>query len=560
MNLLATTSILALLTGSAFAAGDNEVRTAAQNRPARRRSTHMWMFGANGVSVFNPDGSEEVKTIEADKVCRNVTSSSGSSRIRCDFYDVVSDGQKYVWAAVASGVPKIDIFRIDTGDLVGSFDTCGSPRDLDYHPLREEIWVHCGDFSDVEASHMDVFSAVAPSAPISTTIKLHDNTALRSSGKLEVHASLGDVAYSTVTGHPTLFKIDLAERRVLEEFNLASDNPKFHGVYDIVYSPVNGHLYARSEVCCTCGFEGADRLECGKYGSKNITIQGETTEGQCGSHCRGGITDTIGVIEFDTNTDTVVGTHRFVGSAPVYAPFASPDGKHIVMFGLDGGRTVEILKAGESGQKSELEFTLSLDFNTTNVEDYQVFYDFAYVQFNGINCFVVSSASDYKVAVVNMDTLETSYIMLKDVPYDSRRRSRQIEWAEGTQFVWIGGRIDKEAYVIDLEKMELIRTFTDVDARKFLSVAHHEFNFLAEELSGMMMPAVSTQESSMSDDSTSNDHLSVVALALSCIAIAAVVASLFVKNGGVKSTPQESAIGAGGKSVDPSLMVPPSVN
>merc|ERR1711957_407317 len=142
--------------------------------------------------------------------------------------------------------------------------------------------------------------------------------------------------------------------------------------------------------------------------------------------------------------------------------------------------------------------------------------------------------------------------MLKDVPYDNRRRSRQIEWAEGTQFVWIGGRLDK---------MELIRTFTDVDARKFLSVAHHEFNFLAEELSGMMMQSdVSTKESSMSDDNTSHDHLSVVALALSCIAIAAVVASLFVKNGGVKSTPQESAIGAGAKSVDPSLMVPPSVN
>lgn len=525
----------------------------------------MWMFGEHGVSIFNPDGSEQVKTIEPEKVCRNVTSSSGSSRIRCDFYDVVSDGQKYVWAAVASGVPKIDVFRIDTGDLVGSFDTCGSPRDLDYHPLREEIWVHCADYSDVEASHMDVFSAVTPTVPVSTTITMHDNTALRSYGKLEVHASLGDVAYSTVTGHPTLFKIDLAERRVLEEFNLKGDNPKFHGVYDIVYSPVNGHLYARSEVCCTCGFEGADNLECGKYGSQNITIAGELIEGQCGSHCRGGITDTIGVIEFDTNTDTVVGTHRFVGSAPVYAPFASPDGKHIVMFGLDGGKTVEILKAGESGQKSQLEYTLSLDFNTTNVEEYQVFYDFAYVQYNGMNCFVVSSASDYKVAVVNMDTLEASYIMLKDIPYDDRRRSRQIEWAEGTPYVWIGGRIDEEAYVVDLEKMELVRTFTDVDARKLLSVAHHSFNFMAEELSGMMSSDMndmvsSTQSNSVSEDSSSNDSLSIVALALSCIAIAAVAASLFVKKGGVKSQPQESAIGAGAKSVDPSLMVPPSVN
>jgi hypothetical protein len=185
----------------------------------------MWMFGENGVSIFTPDGSEEVKTIAPEKVCKNVTSDDGDSRIRCDFYDVVSDGQKYVWAAVASGVPKIDVFRIDTGDLVGSFDTCGSPRDLDYHPLREEIWVHCADFSDVAESHMDVFSAITPTVPISTTITMHDNTALRSYGKLEVHASLGDVAYSTVTGQPSLFKIDLAERRVLEEFNLKGDNP-----------------------------------------------------------------------------------------------------------------------------------------------------------------------------------------------------------------------------------------------------------------------------------------------------------------------------------------------
>jgi len=121
----------------------------------------------------------------------------------------------------------------------------------------------------------------------------------------------------------------------------------------MAYSPVNGHIYARTEVCCTCGFEGADSLECGRYGSENITVAGVTTEGQCGRHCRGGVADNVGVIEFDTNTDTIVGTHEFVGlSAPVYAPFSSPDGKHIIMFGLDGGRRVEILKAGESGKKS----------------------------------------------------------------------------------------------------------------------------------------------------------------------------------------------------------------
>jgi hypothetical protein len=120
----------------------------------------------------------------------------------------------------------------------------------------------------------------------------------------------------------------------------------------MIYSPKNGHLFARSEVCCTCGYEGADTLECGRYGSKNITISGELVEGQCGRHCQGGPVDNIGIIEFDTKTDTVVGRHQFVGTAPVYAPFISDDGKYIILCGLDGGQTVQMLKAGENGEKS----------------------------------------------------------------------------------------------------------------------------------------------------------------------------------------------------------------
>ena len=208
-----------------IAQGDTEV--SAANRPFRRHNTHMWMFGENGVSIFTPDGSEEVKTIQPEQVCKNVTSSYDESgyRIRCDFNDVVSDGNKYVWASVARGVPLIDVFRIDTGDLVGSFGTCGSPRDLDFHPLREEVWVHCSEFSNISQSHMDVFSSVSPTASIPASITMHDNTNMRSYGKLEVHASLGDVAYSTVSGQPTLYKIDLAERSVMEEIDVSPDDP-----------------------------------------------------------------------------------------------------------------------------------------------------------------------------------------------------------------------------------------------------------------------------------------------------------------------------------------------
>jgi hypothetical protein len=185
----------------------------------------MWMFGANGVSIYTPDGSQEVKTIAPEHVCKNVTSDDGSSRVRCDFSDVVSDGNKYVWASVARGVPKIDVFRIDTGDLVGSFPTCGSPGDMDVHPSREEIWVHCRGFSNSSESHIDVFSSVSPTTPISTSIQMHDNTNLRSSGKLAVHADLGDVGYSTVSGQPYLYKIDLSERTVIDQYTFEEGNP-----------------------------------------------------------------------------------------------------------------------------------------------------------------------------------------------------------------------------------------------------------------------------------------------------------------------------------------------
>ena len=162
---------------------------------------------------------------------------------------------------------------MDTGKLIGSFGTCGAPRDLDYHPLREEIWVHCSDFSDMESSHMDVFSSASPSAAAETSVMLHNNTEARSYGKLVVHESLGDVAFSTVYGQSYIYRINLAEKVVEKSISMDNGNPKLSGLYEMAYNPKNRHLYVRSQVCCTCGFEGADTLECGRYGTANVTLE-----------------------------------------------------------------------------------------------------------------------------------------------------------------------------------------------------------------------------------------------------------------------------------------------
>mmetsp|Transcript_17039 Transcript_17039/g.35021 ORF Transcript_17039/g.35021 Transcript_17039/m.35021 type:complete len:182 (+) Transcript_17039:1275-1820(+) len=180
-----------------------------------------------------------------------------------------------------------------------------------------------------------------------------------------------------------------------------------------------------------------------------------------------------------------------------------------------------------------------------------------------MNLFVVSSSSDYKVAIVDMDSpnYDVSYVMLKDVPYEGRRYSRQVEWAEGTQYVWIGGRQDDEAYVIDIESKTLVRTFTEIDPRKLLSVAPHHFMGMADEYQTYWSENGRTKSSSaMSAQGGSNDALSIVALALSCIAIAAVTASFFAKNNAPAAVPQESAAPLTKSKIDdPSLAVPPSV-
>ena len=272
----------------------------------------------------------------------------------------------------------------------------------------------------------------------------------------------------------------------------------------------------------------------------------------------------------------------------MYQPFDSPHGARIIMFGMNGGKTVEIPKASTPGFKSNIETVLTLDFNTTNVDDYNVFNDFAYIQHEGLDLFVVSSSSDYKVAIVDMASKnkDVSYVMLKETPYVGRSRGRQIEHVEGTDYVWIGGRQDNEAYVVNVATKKLVRTFTEVDTRKLVSVKNHAFFDQAQDYGtflGSSGPAstatvqtveapkpaaparpataiVTAQAATQSDESSENegtDTLAIAALVLSCIAIVAVIASFSMKQ---SQATKAEARPLNTKTDDPSVAVPPSVN
>jgi hypothetical protein len=65
------------------------------------------MFSKKGVQFFTPDGSTIVKSIPPEKVCKETKNSDSSTRVHCDFYDVVHDGKKVFFATQEWSVPDL---------------------------------------------------------------------------------------------------------------------------------------------------------------------------------------------------------------------------------------------------------------------------------------------------------------------------------------------------------------------------------------------------------------------------------------------------------------------
>merc|ERR1712176_1712548 len=133
--------------------------------------------------------------------------------------------------------------------------------------------------------------------------------------------------------------------------------------------------------------------------------------GQCGHRCDGiKSVDNVGIFEYDTANDTIVGTHTLEDGSGA-DPYVSPDGEYVFMFGHNGGTSIRVLKAGESGMKSTVHADLVLGFNTSGV------------------------MADY---------------------------------------VWVGGSEYEEIYVVDIVKKMVVKTITGIDAEQMVSVNNVE--------------------------------------------------------------------------------------
>ena len=124
---------------------------------------------------------------------------------------------------------------------------------------------------------------------------------------------------------------------------------------------------------------------------------------------------------------------------------------------------------------------LELGFSREGYETKSVSKDFAFVTRNGKTLGVFPSGTENRVAIVDMTSkpIKTSYLTFNEQEFKygaPHGMYRRIEWAIGTDYVWVTDSSYDEAYVIDVVKKEVVKTLTDVDVSKMLSVQNYEYS------------------------------------------------------------------------------------
>lgn len=453
----------------------------------------MWHFSADGVTIYSPDGKNVLKKHRKEFICKPYQNWRGEMVDDCYYFSQASDGHKFVWAGSFAVKPHVEAFDIDTGDYAGYINTCSTPLDLEYHTTREEMWLRCAQ--DIESEghfgEIDVFSSNSLSADFNL-ISLNDTS--RPYGRIAIHSSMGPYGYVSAYDQAYISELDLSTKTVSNKYDI----PKAVGSYDMTYSPVNEHIFTRARVCCSCGFEGADALECGR-GSSSVLIQTGPSasdlqqEGICGSGCEGTPADTIGVIEFDTVGKKIVAEHNInPGTGFGADPVGSPDGKYVLLLPNDGGQYVRVLTPGQNGMPSTVLTDIPVNFQG-GTPGRTVVSDFAFVNNKNRNILVLGASTDNDIVLVDLNdpNFRTVKLSLTEAEESTGGSSRKLEWAVGTNYVWVNGGESVEVYIIDIpstiDSAFVSNTIMEVTSGDMMFVNNYERMRSSMQVSRLMM-------------------------------------------------------------------------
>jgi hypothetical protein len=220
------------------------------------------------------------------------------------------------------------------------------------------------------------------------------------------------------------------------------------------------------------------------------------------------LADTIGVMEFDTVSETFVANHQPTEGFGAMAQ-ASPDGQHIVLFANDGGKNVRVLQAGENGQASTVAFDIAVNFENVPPGE-QAISDFAFIDWNDRTILALASGYDNNLVLADLSTTPPTVnkVSLSTSASPTGGTSgRMIEWAYGTEYLWVDGSANEEVYVLKLDAnggAAVHRTIPEAPVSKMIYVENFGQRAV-EKLMAEMIASTQVEDDSPTTENEGND-------------------------------------------------------
>merc|ERR1719401_840238 len=117
--------------------------------------------------------------------------------------------------------------------------------------------------------------------------------------------------------------------------------------------------------------------------------------------------------------------------------------------------------------------------------------DVAFLQDGDRNFLLVAGSVDNELVVADMDDgFKFEKVSLSTNPEATAAGNRQVEWAIGTDYVWVNGGQTEEMYIVKLgksiEDSKVVKTLDNVPDGKVIFVKNYEREAQMSELAKMM--------------------------------------------------------------------------
>merc|ERR1712194_168784 len=145
--------------------------------------------------------------------------------------------------------------------------------------------------------------------------------------------------------------------------------------------------------------------------------------------------------------------------------------------------------------------------------------DFAFVTDETRNILILGASTDNDLVLVDLnDDYKTTKITLSEASETTGGSRRNIEWAVGSNFVWVDGGGTQEQYIIELpddniNNAKLVRSLTNITAGNMIYVENYERTRAAQEAEQLIMSMTSKSEIRSSSSGSVDDSESPVAVA-----------------------------------------------